>query len=72
MTSCACNNGCYRCIFQYRQRFDQERTSKLRAIEQFQTILNRWKDLKSSERSLSEITINTELRVNLNYALFRN
>ena len=59
MTSCACNNGCYRCIFQYRQRFDQERTSKLRAIEQFQTILNRWKDLKSSERSLSEITINT-------------
>ncbi len=59
MTSCPCNDGCYRCIFQYRQRFDRKRTSKVRAIEQFKNILNRWNDLKSSDRSLSEITINT-------------
>ncbi len=59
MKSCLCNDGCYRCIFQYRQRFDRERTSKIRAIEQLQNILNRWEDLQFSDRSLSEITINT-------------
>jgi len=43
----------------YRQRFERERTSKRRAIEQLQTILRRWDDLQPSERSLSEVVINT-------------
>ena len=59
LQACSCSDGCYRCIFMYRQRFDRERTSKRRAIEQLQTILGRWEELQPSERSLSEVVINT-------------
>uniref|UniRef100_UPI0037DA5432 DUF1998 domain-containing protein n=1 Tax=Vulcanococcus sp. TaxID=2856995 RepID=UPI0037DA5432 len=59
LQACPCSDGCYRCIFMYRQRFDRERTSKRRAIEQLQTILHRWEELQPSERSLSEVVINT-------------
>ena len=59
LQACSCSDGCYRCIFMYRQRFDRQRTSKRRAIEQLQTILHRWHDLQPSERSLSEVVINT-------------
>jgi len=59
LQACSCSDGCYRCIFMYRQRFDRERTSKRRAIEQLQTILNRWQELQTSERSLSDVVINT-------------
>ncbi|MCP9820013.1 DEAD/DEAH box helicase [Synechococcus sp. Cruz-9H2] len=59
LQACPCSNGCYRCIFMYRQRFDRERTSKRRAIEQLQAILRRWGDLQATDRSLSEITINS-------------
>ncbi len=59
LQACSCSDGCYRCIFMYRQRFDRERTSKRRAIEQLQTILRRWEELQPSDRSLSEVVINT-------------
>ncbi len=59
LKACSCSDGCYRCIFMYRQRFDRERTSKRRAIEQLHSILNRWEELQPSERSLSEVVINT-------------
>jgi DEAD/DEAH box helicase domain-containing protein len=59
LQACPCSDGCYRCIFMYRQRFDRERTSKRRAIEQLQTILRRWQELQPSERSLSEVMVNT-------------
>ncbi|QPN61977.1 DEAD/DEAH box helicase [Synechococcus sp. CBW1004] len=59
LQACSCSDGCYRCIFMYRQRFDRQRTSKRRAIEQLQSILRRWQDLQPSERSLSEVVINT-------------
>jgi len=59
LQACPCSDGCYRCIFMYRQRFDRQRTSKRRAIEQLQTILRRWQDLQPSDRSLSEVVINT-------------
>jgi DEAD/DEAH box helicase domain-containing protein len=59
LQSCTCSDGCYRCIFRYRERFNREHTSKPRAIEQLQTILKRWPELQPSERSLSEVSINT-------------
>jgi DEAD/DEAH box helicase domain-containing protein len=59
LQACSCDDGCYRCIFMYRQRFDRQRTSKRRAIEQLQMILRRWEELGPSERSLSEVVINT-------------
>jgi DEAD/DEAH box helicase domain-containing protein len=42
LQACSCSDGCYRCIFMYRQRFDRQRTSKVRAMEQLQLILHRW------------------------------
>lgn len=59
LQACPCSDGCYRCIFMYRQRFDRERTSKRRAIEQLQSILRRWDDLQPTDSSLSEVVINT-------------
>ena len=59
LQACSCSDGCYRCIFMYRQRFDRQRTSKQRAIEQLQTILRRWEDLQPAEGSLSDVVINT-------------
>ena len=50
LQACPCSDGCYRCIFMYRQRFDRERTSKRRALEQLQAILRRW-DGAYQERS---------------------
>lgn len=59
LQTCSCSDGCYRCIFMYRQRFDRERTSKQRAIEQLQAILEHWDKLATPEHGLSAITINT-------------
>ncbi len=59
LQGCSCADGCYRCIFLYRQRFDRLRISKRRAIEQLQAILKRWDDLHPSQRSLSEVVVNT-------------
>ena len=59
LQTCSCSDGCYRCIFMYRQRFDREHTSKQRAVEQLQAILEHWTKLTTAERSLSDITINT-------------
>lgn len=59
LQACSCSDGCYRCLYMYRQRFDRQRTSKRRAIEQLQLILRRWPELQPSERSLSEVVLNT-------------
>ena len=59
LQTCSCSDGCYRCIFMYRQRFDRERTSKQRAIEQLQAILEHWSNLTTPERGLSDVTIDT-------------
>ena len=59
LRTCSCSDGCYRCIFMYRQRFDRERTSKQRAVEQLQAILEHWGNLATLEHGLSDITINT-------------
>ena len=59
LQACSCSDGCYRCLYRYRQRFDRQRTSKRRAIEQLQLILRRWQELQPSERSLSEVVLNT-------------
>lgn len=59
LQTCSCSDGCYRCIFMYRQRFDREHTSKQRAIEQLQAILEHWSKLTTPERGLSDVTIDT-------------
>lgn len=59
LQACGCSDGCYRCVFMYRQRFDREHTSKQRAIEQLQAILEHWSELTTPECGLSDVTIDT-------------
>ena len=60
LQTCSCSDGCYRCIFMYRQRFDRQLTSKQRAIKQLQVVLENWHKLTTLEQEgLSDLTINT-------------
>ena len=65
LEACSCSDGCYRCIFMYRQRFQRERTSKLRAIEQLRSILEHWPQLETTSTSLSALKINTQVESDL-------
>ena len=53
MQACSCNDGCYRCLFAYRSRYERDRISKARALDQLQALLSRWALLQSSRRSLT-------------------
>jgi DEAD/DEAH box helicase domain-containing protein len=65
MQACPCNDGCYRCLFAYRSRYERDRISKTRALEQLQTLLSRWEQLQSSHRSLTSVTITTQVESEL-------
>jgi DEAD/DEAH box helicase domain-containing protein len=65
MQACSCNDGCYRCLFAYRSRYERERISKARALEQLQALLSRWEQLQSSRRSLTAVTITTQVESEL-------
>jgi DEAD/DEAH box helicase domain-containing protein len=65
MQACPCNDGCYRCLFAYRSRYERDRISKSRALEQLQTLLSRWEQLQSSQRSLTAITITSQVESEL-------
>ncbi|MFM7267968.1 MAG: Zn-binding domain-containing protein [Cyanobium sp.] len=65
MQACPCNDGCYRCLFAYRSRYERDRISKTRALEQLQALLSRWEQLQSSRRSLTAVTITTQVESEL-------
>jgi DEAD/DEAH box helicase domain-containing protein len=65
MQACSCNDGCYRCLFAYRSSYERERISKARALEQLQALLSRWEHLQSSRRSLTAVTITTQVESEL-------
>ncbi len=65
MQACPCNDGCYRCLFAYRSRYERDRISKARALEQLQALLGRWEQLQSSRRSLTAVTITTQVESEL-------
>jgi DEAD/DEAH box helicase domain-containing protein len=65
LQACGCVDGCYRCVYAYRRRFQRDRTSKHRALDQLQAILGRWKGLGKRDRSLSEITITSQVESEL-------
>ncbi|MEB3317840.1 MAG: DEAD/DEAH box helicase [Cyanobacteriota bacterium] len=60
MQACPCHDGCYRCLYAYRRRFERDRTSKARALEQGQLLSEHWPKLRSSARSLTSLTITTQ------------
>lgn len=52
MQSCSCNSepekdGCYRCIYAYREASRMEKTSRSHAVSMFATILENWDSLES-------------------------
>jgi DEAD/DEAH box helicase domain-containing protein len=65
MQACPCNDGCYRCLFAYRSRYERDRISKARALEQLQALLSRWEHLQGSRRSLTAVTITTQVESEL-------
>jgi DEAD/DEAH box helicase domain-containing protein len=65
MQACSCNDGCYRCLFAYRSRYERDRISKARALDQLQALLSRWALLQSSRRSLTAVTITTQVESEL-------
>ncbi|MCP9786562.1 DEAD/DEAH box helicase, partial [Cyanobium sp. N5-Cardenillas] len=65
LQACGCNDGCYRCLYAYRSRFERDRISKNRALDQLTVLLRHWEQLKSSRRSLTSITITTQVESEL-------
>jgi DEAD/DEAH box helicase domain-containing protein len=57
LTRCPCADGCYRCLYAYRNSYDMKETSKSTAIELFSGIL-------ANEEKLEETTNLRELSIN--------
>lgn len=58
VNNCPCEDGCYQCLFAYRNSFDQDKTRRTEAVSILKAILSRRSTLKPSETSLSGIKLN--------------
>ena len=56
--NCGCEDGCYECLFAYRNSFDQDKTRRTVAISILKAILSRKDSLKQAETSLSGVKLN--------------
>ena len=56
--NCECEDGCYECLFAYRNSFDQDKTSRTAAVSILKAILSRKQTLKPSDSSLSGVKLN--------------
>jgi DEAD/DEAH box helicase domain-containing protein len=56
--NCECEDGCYECLFAYRNSFDQDKTSRTAAVSILKAILSRKQTLKPSDTSLSGVKLN--------------
>ncbi|MEM9148860.1 MAG: DEAD/DEAH box helicase [Cyanobacteria bacterium P01_F01_bin.3] len=56
--NCECEDGCYECLFAYRNSFDQDKTSRTAAVSILKAILSRQQTLKPSDTSLSGVKLN--------------
>ncbi|MFN5464974.1 MAG: DUF1998 domain-containing protein, partial [Cyanobacteriota bacterium] len=65
LQACPCHDGCYRCLYAYRSRFQRERISKSRAMEQWKLLSEHWPFLQASQRSLTTFTITTQVESEL-------
>lgn len=55
---CECEDGCYECLFAYRNSFDQDKTRRTVAVSILKAILSRKQTLKLSDTSLSGVKLN--------------
>ncbi|MEB3290116.1 MAG: Zn-binding domain-containing protein, partial [Leptolyngbya sp.] len=58
VTHCDCEDGCYGCLFAYRNSFDHDRTKRTEAAKILKAILSRKDTLKPSDTSLSGVKLN--------------
>ena len=58
LRACDCDDGCYNCLYAYRNSFEQDQTSRRTAIDLLNTILNRRQKLHKTESPLSQVKLN--------------
>ena len=58
LRTCDCDDGCYNCLYAYRNSFDQDETSRRAAIDLLNTILNHRHQLHETENPLSQVKLN--------------
>lgn len=58
LRACSCNDGCYNCLYGYRNSFDQDQTSRKAAIDLLNTIVKRRQQLTETEGGLSQVKLN--------------
>lgn len=59
LRSCDCDDGCYKCLYGYRNSFDQDQISRRTAIHLLNTIVSRKDKLTKNNQGLSEVKLNT-------------
>jgi DEAD/DEAH box helicase domain-containing protein len=59
VTTCQCEDGCYECLYAYRNSHYQDQTSRHTTKKLLKSLLNQWDKLEKTEQSLSSIRINT-------------
>jgi DEAD/DEAH box helicase domain-containing protein len=62
---CPCEDGCYRCLFAYRNSFDRDETSRKTAIQELANILKHWSQLAENSTGLSAIRVNSNFESEL-------
>ncbi|MEM8502411.1 MAG: DEAD/DEAH box helicase [Cyanobacteria bacterium P01_D01_bin.1] len=65
LRSCGCEDGCYSCLFAYRNSFDQDQTSRKWARDLLGTIAKHWPQLEETSEGLSAIRLNSNFESEL-------
>jgi DEAD/DEAH box helicase domain-containing protein len=65
LRACDCEDGCYNCLFAYRNSFDQDETSRLAAVRLLAAIEKHWADLEETSEGLSAIRLNSNFESEL-------
>ncbi len=65
LRACNCEDGCYSCLFAYRNSFDQDETSRLQAVRLLSALEKHWSDLEETSKSLSAIRLNSNFESEL-------
>lgn len=65
LRSCGCDDGCYSCLFAYRNSFDQDQTSRKWARDLLGTIAKHWPRLEETSEGLSAIRLNSNFESEL-------
>ncbi len=58
LVSCSCEDGCYECVFAYRNNFEQDKTSRHSAIAILNAIVTRKDKITLSQPGLSAVKLN--------------